>query len=193
MDKPQRKLGIRVPPRRTANIFSEAQGLRDELKLKGKVDIGRLLMAFQDAGMLEFSIVKADESIFDDEETFLGDEEARAYPDSDFIAIREDVYDKACGGCGHSRFTIAHELGHIVMHKGVVASFARGGEHQIFEDSEWQADVFASEFLADSRLIDLDIDTPATVSERFGVTEEAAIVKLSKLRSIKEKREAEEQ
>lgn len=188
MDKPQRKLGQKVMPRRTAMIKAEAQEFRDFCQYPVNGHMGKLLMALQACEILDFEVVDAETPTLIDDLP-LGDEEARAFPDEDFISIRSDVYDKLFEGCGHSRFTIAHEFGHLVMHKNVVPSFARG-EHQIFEDSEWQADVFASEFLIDSDLVDLKTDTPVTISERCGVSEFAAEVKLNKL---KEKLEKEKQ
>ena len=50
--------------------------------------------------------------------------------------------------------TIAHEVGHMVLHPGV--SLARNyniSDLKLFENSEWQADVFAGELLAPIRLI----------------------------------------
>ncbi|EHR5477003.1 ImmA/IrrE family metallo-endopeptidase [Vibrio parahaemolyticus] len=179
MDKPQRKLGTKVSPRSAANIRSEARNFRCECNYQLNTCVARLLAALQAIGWLEFQVVEKDEPNYFGE--VLGEEEARAYPDEGYIAIRKDIYDQLEDGCGHAKFTIAHELGHLVMHQGIRPSFARGN-HEIFEDSEWQADEFASEFLIDSSLVDVEVDTPATVSKRFGVTEHAAEVKLSKLK-----------
>ena len=180
MDKPQRKLGLKVPPRSAANIEKEAREFRNQCNYKLNTCLARLLAALQSVEMLDFQVVDEDEPNFFGD--VLGNEEARAYPDERFIAIRTDIYDQLENGCGHANFTIAHEFGHLVMHQNVQPSFAKG-EHKIYEDSEWQADVFASEFLIESSLVDVAKDTPATVSERFGVTEEAATVKLMKLKS----------
>ncbi|HAS6319068.1 TPA: ImmA/IrrE family metallo-endopeptidase [Vibrio vulnificus] len=182
MDKPQRKLGSKVPPRSTANIESEAREFREQCNYKLNSCLARLLAALQSFEMLDFQVVDENEpNVFGD---ILGDEEARTYPDQRFIVIRSDIYDQLESGCGHANFTIAHEFGHLVMHQNVQPSFAKG-EHKIYEDSEWQADVFASAFLIESSLVDPTKDTPATVSERFGVTEEAATVRLMKLRDVK--------
>lgn len=70
-------------------------------------------------------------------------------PDKGEIIIREDVYLGACNNHYKDRFTLAHELGHLILHSGV--PFARNtspqSDHRWFEDSEWQANNFAAEFM----------------------------------------------
>lgn len=71
-------------------------------------------------------------------------------PATKTIRIREDVYCRACEGHGRDRFTIAHELGHYLMHDEISVGLARvnSGEKIItYRDPEWQADAFAGEFL----------------------------------------------
>ncbi|MFD2167217.1 ImmA/IrrE family metallo-endopeptidase [Thalassotalea euphylliae] len=121
--------------------------------------------------MLDFTVV-------DDEE--LGSEEARTYPNEKHILISNSVYEGAADCDGRDRFTIAHEIGHLDLHKGQTPMFSRG-DHQIFEDSEWQADTFASEFLMDSRHI-TPADTVESLMKKFGVSKTAAGLKLKKMR-----------
>ena len=42
--------------------------------------------------------------------------EGYASPDERRIILREDVYVGACEGKGRDRFTVAHEIGHILLH-----------------------------------------------------------------------------
>ena len=50
--------------------------------------------------------------------------------------------------------TIAHEIGHIFLHAEVpMAKNYEQSEIKVYEDSEWQADVFAEELLAPAKLI----------------------------------------
>ncbi|QSV13592.1 ImmA/IrrE family metallo-endopeptidase [Photobacterium ganghwense] len=168
----KRKLGHKVKPMSSKAIEGIAQLTRDALQLSSpKVKICHLLEALQEMEALTLEVV-------DDHE--LGDEEARAFPDKDHIQVKNSVYEAACDGCGHSAFTLAHELGHLMLHKNCKPSFARG-THKIYEDSEWQADTFASEFLMDSRMIKNDATIEQLV-DMFGVTPHAAQVKLSKLK-----------
>lgn len=56
-----------------------------------------------------------------------------------------------------ARFTLAHEIGHAALHAAELVRLSqiphqerallRGGEHRVFENSEWQADNFAGALL----------------------------------------------
>jgi len=168
----KRKLGHRVKPLKTATIEAAARKCRDSFKqTKAYINICGLLEALRGMKVLDFTVV-------DDHE--LGEEEARTYPNEKHIVISNSVYEAAADGEGRARFTIAHELGHLDLHKDQKPMFSRG-EHKIFEDSEWQADTFASEFLMDSRFI-TSIDSIQDVMKKFGVSKTAAGLKLKKLR-----------
>ncbi|WP_421185616.1 ImmA/IrrE family metallo-endopeptidase [Aeromonas enteropelogenes] len=168
-----RKLGHKVKPRSSAAISELAQVHRDLFHLSNpKANMAALYEVLQDAEIISFEVVEDHE---------LGQEEALAFPDKRHIQLKQSVYDAACSGVGHSIFTLAHELGHIIMHRGEKNSFARG-EHKIYEDSEWQADTFASMFLMDERHIDVKHDTPEDLAKRFGVSPEAAAMRLRKLK-----------
>jgi Zn-dependent peptidase ImmA (M78 family) len=62
------------------------------------------------------------------------------------IKIREDVYEGAVDGNGRDRFTLAHEVGHLLIHSGQNIKLARG-KIKTYEDPEWQADAFGGELL----------------------------------------------
>lgn len=82
------------------------------------------------------------------------DADARAYPSESRITIRESVYNAAYSGDGRSRFTIAHEIGHLLIHTEGNFSFARNEENiPAYLNPEWQANTFAGEFLAPPVLI----------------------------------------
>ena len=97
------------------------------------------------------------------------------------IRLREDVYNGACDGKGRDRFTIAHELGHLLLHSQDNLELARSdNEIKAYENPEWQANRFAAELLMPLDLITSD-DTVETLSRRFGVTYSAAEVRLNSL------------
>ncbi|KEQ12841.1 hypothetical protein GZ77_20565 [Endozoicomonas montiporae] len=102
-------------------------------------------------------------------------QEGLTRPDDRSIKIRLDVYEAACKGDPRGRFTIAHEIGHLLLHQGVTPEFARDGNqaHQIFEDSEWQADEFAGALLIPSSAVE-SCDNPEELCEKYGVSIEAA-------------------
>ena len=91
------------------------------------------------------------------------------------IALRTDVYRGALDGNGRHRFTAAHELGHYVMHKDEGLSFPRktGPDAKVYVDSEWQADCYARELLADLRFCGR-FDAPFTVATHFQVSQQVA-------------------
>lgn len=79
----------------------------------------------------------------------MGDCHGLTFPDRNEIRIREDVYERAAGGSGRDRMTMAHELGHFLLHEKKNISYARmeGGQIPVFMNPEWQADAFGGELL----------------------------------------------
>lgn len=77
-------------------------------------------------------------------------------PVENCIRIRQSVYDQACKGNPHHRFTIAHEIGHYFLHGRAVA-FARCSDSTYipaYKDPEWQANSFAAALLMPTYLIE---------------------------------------
>ena len=107
--------------------------------------------------------------------------EGETIPGQNTIRIREDVYNAACEGDGRARFTVAHEIGHFLLHTPDSIALCRmeeGTKFRPFEDPEWQANTFASELLAPGYLIS---NLPyREVMNRCGVSEKAAKVALAK-------------
>jgi Zn-dependent peptidase ImmA (M78 family) len=99
----------------------------------------------------------------------MGDAEAYTEFSPPQIVVRETVYKLASRRDGRSRMTLAHELGHLVMHAGVQANprMINGNRpaptHKIYETAEWQARKFGSVFLM-----------PAHIVHQFGSAEELA-------------------
>lgn len=70
-------------------------------------------------------------------------------PGINLIRIREDVYYQAVEGEENDKKTIAHEIGHLLMHDDIIlCKVAEGEQINPCEDPEWQADVFAEELLS---------------------------------------------
>jgi Zn-dependent peptidase ImmA (M78 family) len=73
------------------------------------------------------------------------------------IAIRKSTYYLARKFDGRSRMTLAHELGHLVMHVSdgprPRAVEAKRSEIPHFESAEWQASKFASLFLMPTHIV----------------------------------------
>ena len=84
----------------------------------------------------------------------------RAHAETDIlgccIRLREDVYERACEGRGRDRLTIAHEMGHLVLHnpRGIRLYRSFGGRPvEAYRDPEWQASCFAGELLVPKCLV----------------------------------------
>lgn len=99
------------------------------------------------------------------------EQEALTVPDKNLILIREDVYNCAVQGQGRARFTIAHEIGHVLLHGSRSVRYARG-EIPTYCDPEWQANAFAGEFLMAYHLVK---DMPfQKIAEKCGTSLSAA-------------------
>lgn len=110
----------------------------------------------------------------------MGDDHGQTFPEKLLIKLREDVYIGMCNGVGRDRFTGAHELGHLFLHKS--AGFARRALEPgapAYVNSEWQADTFGSAFLIDETRLEV-CQSLEEVQRTFGVSEAAARVRFKK-------------
>lgn len=157
-------------PMSRMEISKLANTLRKLLKLDDifYVDVVRLLeLALPEIGV-DYDIIEKSRM----------PQEALAVPEESLILIRDDVYHRAIKNDGRARFTIIHEIGHFLMHKSNRISFARGNSNvPVYMDPEWQANVFAGEFLMPYDLVkDMDVES---VIKKCGVTRSAAQTQLS--------------
>ena len=105
-----------------------------------------------------------------------------------FICVKRSVYTKARFGDGRSRMTLAHELGHGVMHLGAAPKHRRSDASgttvlsriNASESAEHQAKVFASAFLIDDTMAS-EIGNAEDISAEFGVSLTAAEICLERL------------
>ena len=112
----------------------------------------------------------------------MGNKHGETNPDQLLICIREDVYIGAANRDGRDRFTIAHEIGHLFLHRNSRISLCQlfnKANVPTYENPEWQADAFGGELLAPSYLIK-DIEAER-ISKRFFVSISAANTQLRHL------------
>lgn len=94
------------------------------------------------------------------------------------IKIRNDVYDLAYQGAGRDRGTVAHEIGHYLMHARSTALHRHfGGRLETCEDPEWQAKCFQGELLVPRHIV--KGMTAGRVAEMCGVSLVAAEYQLN--------------
>ena len=104
----------------------------------------------------------------------MGDVEGLTCPRGSFIRFREDVYEAACRNEARGRFTFAHELGHLVLHRDAPLARATSAHHTpAFKLAEPQANQFAGRLLAPTHLIGPS-DSIASVSHKFEISWDAA-------------------
>lgn len=101
------------------------------------------------------------------------------YPEHNLIVLREDVYENAINDVPRDRFTVAHELGHYLMHDSQSVQLARESAREFipaYRQPEWQANTFAGELLAPPCIItDMNIQQ---VMDICGVSWETASIQL---------------
>jgi hypothetical protein len=111
------------------------------------------------------------------------------------ITVKCSVDQKAVWGDGRARMTLAHELGHGVMHaaEGAVDNRVTGiggttelSKTRASESAEHQAKVFASAFLIDDERA-LELESPEDISTEFLVSFEAAEICYERLQAQLEK------
>lgn len=115
----------------------------------------------------------------------MGDAEAYTQFNPPHIVIRNSVYRSARRGDGRSRMTLAHELGHLVMHPGAAklrSNFPPSltNKPKAFESAEWQANKFASLFLMPLHVV-REFTSAAQISESCQVSLQAAQIRFSEL------------
>lgn len=105
-------------------------------------------------------------------------------PVNKLMRISIAVYEGAIRGNGRDRFTIAHEIGHCLLHSNELL-LCRNIENrplQAFENPEWQANTFASFLLMPPDLIQ---NLPESViSDRCKTSYQAACIAKEKSRAL---------
>ncbi|MBV4427204.1 ImmA/IrrE family metallo-endopeptidase [Clostridium tyrobutyricum] len=104
--------------------------------------------------------------------------DGKTFPQQNKIYLKESVYDGACAGNPRDRFTVAHEIGHLLLHNTESISYARSNKQiKAYENPEWQANTFAAELLipVDS----IKYLSPIQIAHKFKVSLTAAKIQLN--------------
>jgi Zn-dependent peptidase ImmA (M78 family) len=110
--------------------------------------------------------------------------EASCIPEKRVIYITTSTFEAVKRNDERARFTIFHELGHLLLAHSRTFHRDATREFPVYENSEWQADQFAGEILMPLDVILRKNLTAAwELQEEFGVSFQAASYRLAKLRS----------
>lgn len=89
----------------------------------------------------------------------------------DKIYLLDETYDRASDNIPRDRFTLAHELGHSILHgECYIDQYPTKCKNKIYEEPEWQADQFAACILAPKEMILKHCKTISDIQRVFGVS-----------------------
>jgi len=136
-------IGQKVPAMSEIDIEAKANRFRDVIgwlgPIRSVIIIERILPRILDEFHWE---------VIEDHQ--LENDLARTWPDQMLVHISDSVYDGACMGDATCNHILAHELGHLVLHRNIDPSFALAKttpKYDCIFNSEWQADTFADYLL----------------------------------------------
>ena len=103
------------------------------------------------------------------------------------IIVKDSVYQQARLGLGRARMTLAHEIGHAIMHRGVRMARRTQGNLRYasiatYESAEHHARVFAAALLIHPTIA-AALESDEEISVGFGVSIEAARIYLQERRT----------
>lgn len=168
--------GLKVKAQSYASIEKAANTLRPSLPLMGsepfRLDCLSIFERTLPAAGYAYRTVAIDE---------MHDCAGFTIPERNVVVLREDVYEKLHADQVYGRSTVIHELSHlalrhhVTLHRGAVA-----GEHEFYEDSEWQAKALTA-----ALMMPLDAAriaaTPRHLAEMCGTSEMSARYRIATL------------
>ena len=169
-----------VPPMSRDQIILKANHIRQQFGISNdNFNISTLLSILSDGIDLFNLEIRSDDD--------MNGAEAYCTPNGEKIIFSDTVYEALCNKnhCNHqrSRFTAAHEIGHLVLHANKVSPMMPRikKETPAYRSSEWQADTFASHFLMPNNRIPSNADAHR-LSEIFNISPSAAQYRIDKKR-----------
>lgn len=171
--------GFRVPGRKVVDIRATALSARRFFEITGSQFNAEAILESLSRYGVTLDVVA------DDDQELPRGIEACWVPDTVTLTIRESVYVAACQGVPRALFTVAHELGHLILAHRRPAFNRQTQRHsfEVWEDSEWQADQFAAELLMPlPQMIATGLQSADQIAGVFGVSVPAAGRRLKQLR-----------
>ncbi len=181
---PRKPQGYKVSPRKKQELIFIAANIRTHLQEHGLIkDNGNYVDAI---GILENVCPRIGYQPHPVEDKLLPKTPAFVIPDQGLIVIKNSVYEDLFRDDSFARTTVIHEFAHLVLqhsltlHRGAVL-----GEHEWYEDSEWQANQLMAELLMPVEVVQALGANPLTISKACGVGVTAAVYRLNKLKKDK--------
>lgn len=111
------------------------------------------------------------------------------------LHIKKRVWELARAGHGRSRFIVAHEIGHILLHDHTAQAFSGNPDlqnkfAQREHSAEWQADTFAAHFLLPDEVAE-QFDSVDAYTELCKVNQELACETLERITESKRRSSAD--
>lgn len=173
--------GVRVPPMSRKELADISRTAREALGIgdETKPDLVRII----EHNLGRLGLVY---DYRDPDDPKMQGVEALSWPDAGELWITEDLLDSLERGEGRPRFTLAHEIAHLLLHHDMPVhnGLARGNAsrtHKAYEDSEWQADTFAAELLMPVALVRQYCTDEADIQRVFAVSMSAAIARANNM------------
>jgi len=180
-------VGRSVPPLGKEKISRHVKGIRSAMKAESSVPFD--IIRFLDCYLSKLSNGYEYE-VLDDAEFVahliakgwkldgLNCVQAYTDPFNREIVLRQCVYTAACADlhsqdCAKARFTIAHEVGHALLHDDLYDAGEYNVDQPLYYNSEWQADVAARYMLLAPDSVEL-FDTSKDMATALLVTQQCA-------------------
>lgn len=101
------------------------------------------------------------------------------------IVFRNSSYQGLRNRVPRSRWTAAHELGHLVLHEAIckarsVEALSPSRIWKPYNSAEWQANTFASHFLMPEHVVS-EFSSPEEISENCNVSLQAAVIRFQQI------------
>lgn len=181
--RPKRPIGYKVAGRNKAQLRALATQLLPLLREQGCFNSHLGPDCLDAMFLLENILQRAGYAFHPDDSGELHETVAFAIPEKKLIVIRDDVYDNLHQGDPFARYTVVHEFSHIFLeHAITLHRGAQLGQHNWWEDSEWQANNLAAELLMPVEVIRRLEGKPLLIQAACGVSSKAAGYRVENLR-----------
>ncbi|WP_444996699.1 ImmA/IrrE family metallo-endopeptidase [Aliikangiella sp. IMCC44359] len=173
--------GYKVERLNQKNIMQKAASLRGAAQHFITLDTGYFDLGEFVCYLLDNNDILFEMQIVEDE---LTQEEGIAIPSKNGIAMPDHVFNSLMDNQPRARFTVAHELGHLMLHEQKVY-YLNGIDswHHHEEDSEWQANMFAAHLLIDFEKAK-NLKTADQIATQFGVSMEVAMIYMKNIKRM---------